>query len=60
MEPLLAFNRIFAGLAGRAGEPDRLMIISTHFRTYSITTSLIRMGINVHVGLAVSSAPSAT
>ena len=28
------FNRIFADLAGRAGEPDRLMIDATHLKVH--------------------------
>jgi hypothetical protein len=34
------FNRIFARLAGRAGEPDRLMIDATHLKAHRTAASL--------------------
>ena len=36
------FNRIFAGLAGRAGEPDRLMIDATHLKAHRTEASLLK------------------
>ena len=38
------FNRIFAGLAGRAGESDRLMIDSTHLKAHRTAASLLKKG----------------
>lgn len=34
------FNRIFAGLAGRKGQPDRLMIDATHFKAHRTAAGL--------------------
>ena len=34
------FDRIFAALAGEAGEPDRLIIDSTHLKAHRTATSL--------------------
>jgi putative transposase len=39
------FNRIFAGLAGRAGEPDRLMIDATHLKAHRTAASLLKKGL---------------
>ena len=36
------FNRIFAGLAGRPGEPERLMIDATHLKAHRTAASLLR------------------
>ena len=36
------FNRIFSGLAGQAGEPDRLMIDATHLKAHRTAASLQR------------------
>ena len=49
------FNRIFAGLAGRASEPDRLMIDSTHLKAHRTAASLLKKGLFP----AVSGAPRA-
>ena len=49
------FNRIFAGLAGRAGEPDRLMIDATHLKARRTAASLLKKGLFP----AVSAAPKA-
>ena len=49
------FNRIFAGLAGRAGEPERLMIDATHLKAHRTAASLLKKG----VFPAVSGAPRA-
>lgn len=38
------FNRIFAGLAARAGEPERLMIDATHLKAHRTTASLFKKG----------------
>jgi transposase len=35
------FNRIFAELAGKAGEPDRIMIDATHLKAHRTTASSI-------------------
>jgi transposase len=39
------FNRIFAELAGQAGEPDRIMIDATHLRAHRTATSLLKGGL---------------
>jgi putative transposase len=49
------FDRIFAGLAGQAGEPDRLMIDSTHLKAHRTAASLLKKGLFP----AVSGAPRA-
>ena len=52
------FNRIFAGLAGRAGEPDRLMIDSTHLKAHRTAASLLKKGIDACASIpAISGAP---
>ncbi|WP_198384841.1 transposase [Roseomonas sp. KE2513] len=38
------FNRIFAGLAGRAGEPEHLMIDATHLKAHRTAASLLKKG----------------
>jgi transposase len=49
------FDRIFAGLTGQPGAPDRLMIDSTHLKAHRTATSLLKRGLFP----AVSGAPSA-
>lgn len=39
------FNRIFAELAGRAGEPDTVMIDSTHLKAHRTAASLLKKGL---------------
>jgi len=39
------FNRIFAELAGRAGEPDRIMIDATHLKAHRTAASLLKGGL---------------
>jgi putative transposase len=39
------FNRIFEGLAGNAGEPDRLMIDATHLKAHRTAASLLKKGL---------------
>ena len=39
------FNKIFAGLAGKAGEPDRLMIDTTHLKAHRTAASLLKKGL---------------
>ncbi|MDB5371343.1 MAG: transposase orfA family element [Roseomonas sp.] len=36
------FNLIFAGLAGRKGQPDRLMIDATHLKAHRTAASLLK------------------
>ena len=36
------FNRIFAGLAGQADEPDQLMIDATHLKAHRTAASLLQ------------------
>ena len=38
------FNRIFAELAGAAGEPDRIMIDATHLKAHRTASSLLKGG----------------
>ncbi|WP_150005777.1 IS5 family transposase [Iodidimonas muriae] len=38
------FNRIFAELAGKAGEPDRIMIDATHLKAHRTAASLFKRG----------------
>jgi putative transposase len=39
------FNRIFAELATKAGEPDRLMIDATHLKVHRTAASLLKKGL---------------
>ena len=39
------FNRIFAGLAAKAGKPDRLMIDATHLKAHRTAASLLKKGL---------------
>ena len=38
------FDRIFAALAGQAGEPDAIMIDSTHLKAHRTAASLLKKG----------------
>jgi putative transposase len=38
------YNRIFAGLSGQAGAPDRLMIYSTYLKAHRTTANLLKKG----------------
>jgi transposase len=49
------FSRIFAALAGEAGEPDRLIIDSTHLKAHRTAASLRKRGRLI----AASAAPGA-
>jgi putative transposase len=40
------FERIFAGLAGEAGEPDRLIIDATHLKAHRTAASLAKKGLS--------------
>lgn len=39
-----AFDRISAALAGQAGEPDAIMIDSTHLKAHRMTATLLKKG----------------
>ncbi len=39
------FNRIFAELAGEAGEPDTIMILATHLKAHRTAASLLKGGL---------------
>ena len=39
------FNKIFAGLAAKAGEPDQLMIDATHLKAHRTAASLLKKGL---------------
>lgn len=38
------FNKIFAGLAAKAGKPDQLMIDTTHLKAHRTAASLLKKG----------------
>lgn len=40
-----AFNKIFAGLAAKAGKPDQLMIDATHLKAHRTAASLLKKDI---------------
>lgn len=50
-----AFDRIFAGLAGQAGPPERLMIDSTHLKAHRAAANPLKKGLFP----AASAAPKA-
>lgn len=39
------FNRIFVELAGKAGEPERIMIDATHLKAHRTAASLLKGGL---------------
>lgn len=39
------FNRIFAELAGKAGDPDQVMIDATHLKAHRTAASLLKKGL---------------
>jgi len=39
------FNTIFSELAGKAGQPDRLMIDATHLKAHRTAASLLKKGL---------------
>jgi putative transposase len=39
------FNKIFAGLAAKAGKPDQLMIDATHLTAHRTAASLLKKGL---------------
>jgi putative transposase len=39
------FNRIFEALAGKTGQPDRLMIDATHLKAHRTAASLLKKGL---------------
>ena len=39
------FNRILAELAGKAGDPERLMIDATHLKAHRTAASLLKKGL---------------
>jgi len=39
------FNQIFSGLAGKAGQTDRLMIDTTHLKAHRTAASLLKKGL---------------
>jgi putative transposase len=49
------FNKIFASLAAKGGEPDQLMIDATHLKAHRTAASLLKKGMFP----AVSDAPKA-
>ena len=46
------FNRIFAGLAGQAGQPDRVMIDATHLKAHRTAASLLQRGLYPAISVA--------
>lgn len=43
------FNKIFAGLAAKAGNPDQLMIDATHLKAHRTAASLLKKGLFPYV-----------
>ena len=39
------FNKIFAELAGKGGEPERIMIDATHLKAHRTAASLLKKGL---------------
>ena len=39
------FNKIFSGLAAKAGKPDQLMIDATHLKAHRTAASLLKKGL---------------
>lgn len=39
------FNKIFASLAAKGGEPDQLMIDATHLKAHRTAASLLKKGL---------------
>ena len=39
------FNRILAELAGKAGDPDAIMIDATHLKAHRTAASLLKKGL---------------
>ena len=50
------FNRIFTELAGKAGEPDRIMIEATHLKAHRTAASLLKGGLFPDVSGATKAA----
>ncbi|MDT8356633.1 hypothetical protein WDZ11_23965 (plasmid) [Roseomonas mucosa] len=50
------FNRIFAGMTGRKGHPDRLMIGAAHLKAHGTTASPLKKGLFPDVSTANASA----
>lgn len=46
------FNRIFAALAGEAGEPDTIMIDATHLKAHRTAASLLKGGLFPDISVA--------
>ena len=46
------FNRIFVELAGKVGEPDRIMIDATHLKAHRTAASLLKGGLFPDVSCA--------
>ena len=46
------FNKIFAGLAAKAGKPDQLMIDATHLKAHRTAASLLKKGLFPDVSAA--------
>ncbi len=42
---ICVFNKIFAGLAAKAGKPDQLMIDATHLKAHRTAASLLKKGL---------------
>jgi putative transposase len=50
------FNRIFAELAAKAGEPDTIMIDATHLKAHRTAASLLKGGLFPDVSVAPKAA----
>ncbi|SBV31838.1 transposase [uncultured Sphingopyxis sp.] len=50
------FNRIFAELSGRAGDPETMMIDTTHLKAHRTASSLLKKGLFPDVSAAPGAA----
>jgi transposase len=48
------FNKIFAGLAAKAGKPDQLMIDATHLKAHRTAASLLKKGFAAMIPQTIS------
>ncbi len=53
--PIGVFSRIFAGMTGRKGRPDRLMIGAAHLKAHGTTASPLKKGLFPDVSTATAS-----
>ncbi|BFL66396.1 Transposase (plasmid) [Roseomonas mucosa] len=56
LKRMSVFNRIFAGMTGRKGHPDRLMIGAAHLKAHGTTASPLKKGLFPDVSTTNASA----